>query len=188
MIQFPSANIRSAPPRLERFQTSGFSPINGAGDVQDYGGKWRFTITFVPLTRADALEVESFINSPETFLYSPRGYDFPSFVGTARIVGSDQFGGSVNSDGWEPGELILKKGQWLKIGDQLNRVSADIVSDSSGVAALPLDVPQRAAPADNTVINYTNPSGVFRIDGTERGFAKSILFSDITIDIVEAYN
>ena len=187
MINFPTVKLASCVTRVQRFRTSAQSPFGGFKNVYDFGGIRQFDIEFIPADKGEADQLEAFIEQEDTFLFSPVGYTFASGQGSPFITGSNQAGTSIISAGWATSRVVLKAGQWLQIGAQLNRVRADVTSTSSGAATLPLTLPQRSSPANASAIDYASPQGVFRIADTNRASERDTLWANVSITIEEDY-
>jgi hypothetical protein len=52
---------------------------------------------------------------------------------------------------------MLSAGDYVTIGDQLLQLTADVVSNASGIATLTFEPPIRRVPADNATVEYKNP-------------------------------
>ncbi len=76
---------------------------------------------------------------------------------TVLVQGAGQTGRSIVSDGWPASVTALSAGDYITIGDQLLQLTANVVSNSAGVATLTFEPPIRRAPADNAPVEYKNP-------------------------------
>lgn len=102
---------------------------------------------------------------------SPRG----SAGGTPLVKGAAQTGATINTDGWPASEDgVLMPGDYVGLGTELRRVISQVDSDGSGEAAIVLDAPVRAAPADNLALTLTKPKALFicTTDKRARGFVQ----------------
>ena len=78
-------------------------------------------------------------------------------VATPLINGAGQTGRSLVTDGWPISTTALQAGQFVTINNQLLQLTANVVSNASGQATITFEPPIRAAPADNTAIEFKNP-------------------------------
>ena len=78
--------------------------------------------------------------------------------------GASQTGRELLTDGWTPSASgVLKKGDWVQVGTQLLRVSADVSADGSGEATIRFMPRLRSSPADNAPVVTSSPKGRFRL-------------------------
>lgn len=137
------------------------------------GQLWEFDVDFPVMTREQAEPWAAFfaaLNSQEGSFYfgpcigkAPRGVA----TGSPKVKGADQIGNDILTDGWTPGITgIIKKGDWLQIGNHLYKSLTDINSDGAGEATLTLFPKLRPSTADNAVIITSNPVGVFYLTTT----------------------
>ena len=80
--------------------------------------------------------------------------------GTPLVVGGSEAGNSIATDGWPNSTTVMRRGDCFKINalDQLFRViNADVTSNGSGVAAVPLNPPilVGSSPANNAALTLT---------------------------------
>lgn len=94
------------------------------------------------------------------------------------------------SRGWTPSTLVLNKGDWIQIGDELKRITADVWSDLAGAARLEIAPLLRASYPSGTPLVVARPMGVFRLDGAAAGKSRrqSAIKRDLgTIKFVESF-
>lgn len=72
---------------------------------------------------------------------------------------------AMTSRGWKPSTLVLRDGDWLQVGDELKRVTADVWSDQSGAARIAFSPMLRKSHPSGTPLVVERPMGVFRLDG-----------------------
>lgn len=89
-------------------------------------------------------------------------------TGTPQVDGINQTGNTIETKGWTNSVTgILLAGDYIQIGtglqSRLHMVTADVNSDGSGLAVIPIEPALRYSPADNTPITVNNPVGVFRL-------------------------
>lgn len=83
----------------------------------------------------------------------PRG----TAAGSPRVKGGGQSGLAVETDGWSNNSTVLKKADFIELeGDpKIYQVTADVLSNGSGEATVPIFPALRRVPGDNFVI-YTD--------------------------------
>jgi hypothetical protein len=143
------------------------SPFNGAtyrSGMQD--DRWVFRFDYVPMTRQEAGPLLGAIAAQRNGTGTLSVYD-PDFkvrlggTGAANglVNGGSQTGMTLNTDGWSPSVTVAKAGSKLWIADPnigffMYELTADAVSNSSGQAAMALDIPLRATPPDNVAVGF----------------------------------
>lgn len=137
------------------------------------GSAWGMEVNLPPMTRAQAEEWIVFALQLQgtygTFLF---GDNFSARLGagggTPLVNGGGQTGTGLvidgaasNITGW------LKKGDWVQIGTgsgaRLHKCTADVNTNGSGQATIPLYPPLFGSIPDNTPINTQNCVGLFRM-------------------------
>lgn len=93
--------------------------------------------------------------------------------GTPLVAGGSQTGSSLDVDG-----CPLSQTDWLKAGDyiqlgtgadaRLYTVTADVDSDGTGAATVPIWPSLRASPADNAAVIVSNTVAAFRLASNSR--------------------
>lgn len=68
---------------------------------------------------------------------------------------------NIMSRGWQPNTRVLKLGGWVQVGDELKRVTADVDSDMSGQAVIPVSPMLRNDYANGTPLIVSRPCGKF---------------------------
>lgn len=94
-----------------------------------------------------------------------------------RVNGVSQTGLSLITDGWSLSTTnILLEGDYISFDNgigkrELKVVTANVSTNGSGQATIPIDDPIRSPPADNTLINFKPATGLFVIyeQGQEDG-------------------
>jgi hypothetical protein len=152
----------------------GVSPFTGQQQIHDWTADfWDIEVSFDPMTREEAAPWIAFMaqlrGSIGTFRYgdilTATAQGSPG--GTARVMGANQTGLELITDGWTISTAIFKKGDKIQIDNSLYVITADVSSNGSGVATLDI-WPQLRGHGDNTVIVYSNAKGLFRlVQGSE---------------------
>lgn len=125
-------------------------------------GWWECQFTPPPLVGREAIRPwRSFVaqarGSANDFqvLAHPRAQS--TSANTVLVRGAGQGGRSIVTDGWPVSATMLSAGDYVTIGDQLLQLTADVVSNASGIATLTFEPPIRRVPADNATVEYKNP-------------------------------
>jgi len=147
------------------------SPLDGSVQtLERAGARWFGEFEVAPGAAADVAEwraklallsgmADRFI-ARDSLNTTPRGVA----TGTPLVDGSAQSGRTFNTKGWAINITgILLEGDYLSFinldgFNELHIVTADVNSDGTGLAALTVEPPLRAAPTDGTAITVTNPS------------------------------
>ena len=131
------------------------------------GDRWMGQWTFPPLK--DDVQIadwEAFFmqmegragrfNARVPFRTAPRG---PA-TGTPLVLGADQTGASLITDGWTANVGgILLKGDYFKLANgELKLITADANSDGVGAATLSIKPNIRTSPADDSAITTADPT------------------------------
>lgn len=116
-------------------------------------------------------------------------------TGTPKIDGGGQTGDSIITDGWTPSvNGILKKGDWIQLGSltssRLYMMTADVNSNGTGHATLPIKPGVRMPTIDNSDIIVHSARGVFRRDSNDVGWAvkPGKFWTFPTLTLVEVVN
>jgi hypothetical protein len=157
--------------RLALAQAVSVSPYTLSQQAASYGGaRWEFDLELPPMPRSLAAAWLAFLDDLEgvfgTFELTPPTEGTPrgTPAGTPLVKGASQTGRELLTDGWTPSASgVLKKGDWVQIGTQLLRVSADVSADGSGEATVRFMPRLRSSPADNAPLVTSNPKGRFRL-------------------------
>lgn len=139
-----------------------------------WAGQQRFFVAkFAALTFEQARVMKAFhrkLNLMEgNFYYSDPNADrmgglVPSAYVGGLVMGANQTGTGIATDGWPASVNIFKAGDWLSIGDRLYELTDDVNSNGSGQATLPLWPFIRTAFADNAPILVGGAArGIFKL-------------------------
>lgn len=144
--------------------------------VAHQGQRWEADVSLPPMRRTNAEQWVAFLLSLRgqlgTFLMSP----FPckarggagTAPGTPLVNGAGQTGGTLNLDG-APASVAgyLKAGDFIQLGSgsgaKLHKVLADANSSAGGAVSVDIWPFITTAPADNSAIVVSSPSGLFRL-------------------------
>jgi len=150
------------------------SPFTAQTQTYDWAmSYWRGTVSFPPMYRYSADQINSFImalRGPINAFYlgDPRSAEpkgTPS--GTPVVNSGGQTGYTVYTNGWtaSTGNLLLS-GDYIQIGVRLYRVTDTVNSDDTGTAAISIWPNLRDQPAANTSVITSNAQGLFRLSTT----------------------
>lgn len=193
-VQWPAVLRPSSMNLTLRSKTASFeSPFGGTTQIVTYPGtRWAMDMRFENLPPDEIREMSVFLaqmdgpggrvvlgdmSQPQS---APNGNPVTG-IDTGNLV-------AVNSTGWVASSLVLKRGQYVSISNQLRLVTADVTSDGNGAAQISLAPMLRSKPQAGTHIEVQNPTGVFRLDKDENGGSRDPgLTGSFTINLVEAF-
>ena len=172
------------------------SPHTGAVQVEQRGGQ-RLMATLDFANKADA-DRRALIGFLALVTANADPFNLPAFGmyyagaggGTPRGMGGSQTGTSLETDGWPNSTVVMRAGDPFDVNGELKICAADVTSNGSGQATVEFFPELRSAPADNALLDLTDPSGVFRIPAGPRSFSLSPrsaddAFASMTIVCVE---
>lgn len=143
------------------------NPVFG-GDVQRLnrmGSRYALDVEMPGMTYVQAM-AWSDVNDEDgtvTMLLVQPGFDTGA-PGSPAVAGASQSGSVLNVDGVTP-HYVFRKDQWISITTSgrhyAYRLKSEVVADAAGVAALPLRTMLRVSPADNDLVEVSEP----RIEG-----------------------
>lgn len=174
--------------------TSSFT--NADQTRSDPGAKVICTIKFNNLTKDKSDEIEALLFELEGAAGRVRLWDFrarlvsspPPVLGAPVVSSANSMGKVLSSRGWNPGATVLRRGQWIQVGDELKRVLGDVVADPAGVASIRIAPMLRKSWPSGTHIEVRRPRGVFRLDKDSwSGDTTPGHFSTYSLSFVEAF-
>lgn len=199
-LSFPSVGVKDSTFRLRTVTAISTSPFTGQQQVYLYPGQWwEGQITFVPMTRAQAAEVQAFLAQLKgqygTFLYGDPdalALGIRGAGGTVLVNGASQTGNSLTVDGMTHSTSgILLPGDYFQLGTgtaaHYHIVTQSLDSDGSGQGTLYFEPSLRESPADNGSLTLSAPKGLFRLSepAVEWGADQSNVYN-ITLSFIEA--
>ena len=177
-----------------QFNTQTFeSPFNHSINTHRFpGGMWTAQLSFKNLTRNQTNEMKAFVYSLSgangRFLMSDPSAPGRPAMGTPVVAQSDQQGGLLLTSGWQPNTLVLKRGEYFSVNNELKMVMKDIWSTDMGLATLAFAPWLRTRPEQYDSIITLNPMGMFMLANDDQGEIQfKPLFGDISLDIREAF-
>ena len=136
--------------------------------------RWAGDLTFLYLTKPEANTLQALLDAltgaaGRVRLFDPahvrpRGTGRTATSGvSAQVRGVNQSAAACQTDGWAPGETVLRAGDLVQIADSLHRVLTPATANSAGEAVLELTPAFRSAPGDDARIVTTTPRVLMRL-------------------------
>ena len=134
------------------------------------GGKWRAALTFSSTTETRMRELRGFLMALEgqagrfylsPSLYTPGGNVLTSNLG--QVMGADQTGSTLTTDGWSNSTLLFKAGDFFEINGELKVVTADCSSGGTGIASISFKPALRTSPPDNQPLVVAQPRCIMKL-------------------------
>lgn len=171
------------------------SPLSGSEDILELSGaKWFVTLAFSDYTRAEAAALEAFIFSRRgraKFFYlwnHARPTIRGSGAGAPVVNGAGQLGGSLATAGWTPNAAgVLLPGDYIGVGGELKIVPVRVDADATGKAVVPVEPPQRYAPANGSAIVLTEPKALFRLIDDRQILNHLASLTSFTVGAIETF-
>lgn len=121
-----------------------------------------------------------------------RNYSKPNgrTKGNPVVLGNNQYGALLLTAGWTPNQLVIPRGNYFSVNDELKYVTEDIWSSATGQAILKFTPWLRNSPANGDKINVSNARGIFRLQDNDQGLFNLTpgLEGTTVVNIVEAFN
>ena len=162
------------------------SPFTYSSQVYKFtGAKWSAVVSLPPMKREQAVEWQSFFMRLQgqfgTFLMGdPDASAVRGTISNTVAVNADQDVGAydVTIDGADASESqLFKTGDYVQFNSgansKLHMIIADVASDGSGVATLPIEPPLSAALLNNATVSYASPKCVMRMTNNELTWSAS---------------
>ncbi|WP_303845727.1 hypothetical protein [Aeromonas sobria] len=142
------------------------------------GSKWLMELTMGRMEADIARRFEAFIAQLDGPSSRVRMWDFAhplqSVHGAPIVSEALTMRTLFTSRGWTPSTLVLRRGDWIQIGDELKRVVADVQSDLSGAATVRVGPMLRNNYPSGSPLVVSRPMGVFRLDGAGAGKSRRL--------------
>jgi len=169
------------------------SPLNGSSQtIERPGARWKVSLEFPPLKDPDRGRLEAFLAALNgmagRFTIWPHGRPGSSPY-SPLVNGTLTDFKSLPTKSWPASTVVLRAGDFLAVNGELKMVTADVTSDSSGLASVPVSPPFRKAPAANSVITLNKPRATMMLASDENGIAVvQGRFSDsVAIGMIEVF-
>nr|CBA76630.1 conserved hypothetical phage protein [Arsenophonus nasoniae] len=90
--------------------------------------------------------------------------------------------------GWKKNLIVIRKGDYLTIGDELKIVTDNVFSDTNGNASIPISPMLRYAPKVNDKLETLSPFGIFKLTTNDQGSFqyRPGVFTHVTLEFEEA--
>lgn len=195
-LSFPNVKVRSITWEAKTKVAMTESPFTGVQQVVEHAGQWfEAQITLPPLERADAEEMVGFflaLNGVRgTFTFGDPDFSAPrgTAAGTPLINGGSQTGSTITTDGWGASQTsLLKRGDWIQIGNYMHKITQDATSDGAGEATLEIFPSLRSSPSNNATITTSSPTGYFRLTSNNMTWSvDDLMHYGISFTIREAF-
>ena len=83
--------------------------------------------------------------------------------------------------------LVLRRGDYITINDQLLEVLADVSSNAQGIAVLPVSPWLRMPPANGAAVNYQQPYAIMRLARDDVSLSVQAVIAGGTLECREAF-
>lgn len=162
---------------------------------QHTGGRWRLILTYPPLNRYQAKELQGFLHALEgevgTFWFGDPLMNTPAGIasGTPLVNGAHSAGATTLSiKGFTPSTTnILRRGDHIQVGDNLYVCKEDANSNGSGIVTIDISPRIRVAYSDGASVVLSNPKTKFRLENNFVSWSCGVdKMSDYTFEAVEA--
>lgn len=173
------------------------SPLNNSVVTHTFpGAMWKFTLSFGTLDNFNRDEIEQL----QSFIWSLNGVDGRFLMwnfskrgtpekGSPVVSSNGQYGGILQTNGWQPNQLVIPRGSYFSVNNELKFITEDMWSDSVGNCALMFTPWLRKSPAIGDKITTNKPKSIFRLADNDQGVFDLTpgLEATTTIEIVEAF-
>lgn len=173
------------------------SPFSGSTQTVRFPGTyWAMDLSFTKLNDETGPRLEVLISQLDGEAGRIMIWDFaaklvsaPQPVYGAPIVTlATSLSSNIMSRGWQPNKRVLKLGGWIQVGDELKRVTADVDSDMSGQAVIPVSPMLRNDYANGTPLIVSRPCGKFKLKDNSQGAShRKSSKSSMSLSFVEAF-
>lgn len=175
-LTFPSTGLKKATMALARRTSVATSPFTGTEQRSEWPfSLWSVTGAVIEIGLEDDSEVRdwrAFIlelhGQAGTFRMPVPGIDGPSsgydvVSGQGLVDTADQIGESVTTKNWQVSTLILNRGDYFMIGDELKMCMQTATSDVSGNLTLVFEPAMHKATTLDQVVTLANPNAIMRM-------------------------
>lgn len=108
--------------------------------------------------------------------------------GASTVASSHPLGGTLYTGGWTPNAAgVLLPGDLIGVGGELKAVVGTVDADAAGIAAVPIEPPLRAEPANGSALVLSRPTVLMKLvnDVSEIDFARTL--GSLTLECEEAF-
>lgn len=172
------------------------SPVSGYVQYQVRPGvRWQTDLSFGVLDPAKRQKMDAVLTlmAQRTYLLRVEDYTYVrqgSGAGSPKVDGASQSGLTLNTKGWTPSATgVLLAGDRIQLDTyQVIIVPQDVDADINGDAAIPLGLPLRESPTDDTAIETATPKALFEIPALWAWQNSRPQFAGTTIALLEKLN
>lgn len=156
------------------------------------GSHWRCTLTFNNLTENTSRELEVLMAQldGESGRVKISNWIRPGLLnkGEPTVSVANQTGAILQTKGWLANSIVLRKGDYITVSNELKMITDNVISDKSGGAVIPISPILRRSPAVNEKIETVRPYGIFKLTSNDQGSFqyRPGVFSSVTINLKEA--
>lgn len=174
------------------------SPLNRAVQtVERPGARWKATLELPRMTTDKRGQLEAFLASlggmagrfrlwPHARPVSAAGISLPVMPAVSASLSDFRV---LPTESWPASTMVLLAGEYVEVGGELKMVTANVVSDGSGAAAIPVAPPFRKAPAVGSELVLNHPSTTMMLSSDEYSVAvgEARISDTVVIAAVEAW-
>lgn len=170
-----------------------FSTFNGSSQTVRFpGSRWHCTLTFNNLVESlsrqlEALTAELDGESGRVKISNWIRKGLPG-IGDPIVSVAGQTGRILQTGGWKANSIVIRKGDYLTITNELKMATDDVQSDAGGNAAISISPALRYSPQVNEKIETLSPFGIFKLTSNDQGkfnFRPGV-FTNVTLEFEEA--
>lgn len=170
------------------------SPLNrSAQTVERPGARWKVSLEFPPMDALQSGRMEAFLATlggmAGRFTLWPHGRPGSSPY-TPVVNGVMNDFKALPTKAWPASTLVLRAGDYLAVGGELKIVTADVTSDATGLAAVPVAPAFRAMPFNNAPITLNKPRATMMLSADEYGVAilPGRIADSVVVSAVEVFS
>ncbi|PAV01448.1 hypothetical protein CBG25_16650 [Arsenophonus sp. ENCA] len=158
------------------------------------GSRWRCSLTFNNLTENKSRELEALTAELDGESGRIKIYNWIRKGLTERgkpvVSVANQTGRILQTKDWKVSSVVMRKGDYLTVNNELKMVTNNVTSDAKGNAAIPISPMLRYAPKINDNIETDSPFGIFKFTSNDQGNFqyRPGVFSTVTLAFEEALN
>lgn len=175
LITFPNIGIDDFEFSLETNHDATSSPFTRRSQVKiKDGARWVISLRFKNMRPSESALLNSFLwqcDGPVGTFYLP-DYLYaikPEPATHPKVSLSDQTGKSLATKDWPANQTVLSAGDYIQVAGQMRGVTADVVSDGTGLATIPLSHRFYSTPLVDDSVNYWNPKALFMLEDNRQG-------------------
>lgn len=156
------------------------------------GSAWKAAMTLSNLDDYESRYVEVLLVQMDGYAGLVKLRDFgraPATVkGTPIVATGGQTGTNLVTKGWTASTKVLSLGDYITVNNELKLVLADVTSNASGNATIPIGPQLRTSPAVNAAIEVAQPYGIFRLTKDNNGPSRLPgIVNNFTLEFQEAF-